>query len=175
MENMRKKMHSRLTERLFLGLCVMFLAVGCSKDDDDDNTTTNNNNSNTTSEYLKPGNDTRPEWAVDESIYRTYESYMSVQLTLQDTLLDYLSEQDLMCATIAGEVRAVTPPMHTGDIIYFPLIIPGSNENGKVTVNYYCDKLHRIYSLPDWSPFLPSMAPTQNGLPYVINFIPIGE
>lgn len=109
-----------------------------------------------TPKYLTVGTDTRPTWTVSD-IY--YEFYMSVQVQLGDTLVNFQSTQDLMCATINGEVRAVTGPKSTGDVVYFPLTIGAETASGMVSLQYYCERLHRIYTLTNWATFDPLSQP----------------
>ena len=65
-----------------------------------------------------------------------------------------------MCATINGEVRAATKPMVNGAITYYPLSIAGNGEEQVVSLHYYCDRLHRIYTISNWALFNASAAPT---------------
>lgn len=122
--------------------------------------------------YLTQGNEARPTWSTPSDMYQIFEFTMAVQVTLQDKMLPYASDDDLMCATIGDEVRATTTLQRTGSEVYFPLIIAGSSGSGKVSLQYYCAQLHRIYTLEDWMPFTPGISPTQNGKPYVVEFIP---
>lgn len=141
---------------------LLSIAVSCGDDDDE------------LKQYLTQGNEERPAWVTGD-VYEIYEYTMSVQVTLQSVLLPYVSEEDLMCAVVGDEVRAVTNMNSTGGIVYFPLGIAGNSSNGKVTLKYYSARLKRIYTLEDWMPFDPGMPPTQDGEPYVVNFIPNQE
>ena len=126
-------------------------------------------------QYLTKGNEARPAWSTPSDIYQTFEFTMAVQVTLQDELLPYASDDDLMCATIGDEVRAVTTLQRTGGEVYFPLVIAGSSGSGKVSLRYYCAQLRRTYTLDGWMPFTPGISPTQDGLPYVVEFIPVNN
>jgi len=53
-------------------------------------------------------------------------------------------------------------PMVPMTVDYFPLVIAGNGNEGAMTLSYYCDRLHRIYSIPNWSTFNPSIAPSGN-------------
>lgn len=109
--------------------------------------------------YLQEGTDTRPStWQSPN--YSLFELTMSVQVQLGDTLAAYQSRADLMCATINDEVRAVTIPFANGPIIYYPLSIGGNGGDQMVSLHYYCDRLHRIYTIRDWSTFNAAAAPT---------------
>ena len=119
--------------------------------------------------YLNPGTDQRPlNWQAPD--YRQFELTMSLQVQLGDTLVNFQSKQDLMCVTINNEVRAVTEPKSTLGEVYFPLTIAGNGGEGAMTLNYYCDRLHRIYTIPNWGTFNPSMAPTGDRGIYRPNF-----
>ena len=127
-------------------LFLAFLAWGCSSDNDEERPT-----------GILEGNDARPTWTSPN--YDLYEQTMSVDVLLQDTLKQYASEQDLLCATINNEVRGVATAQQMDDQWLFPLTL-GSNETGvMVGLSYYCDKLHRIFSI-NWTQFDASVAPT---------------
>lgn len=116
---------------------------------------------NVTPMYLQTGTDARPSnWTLPNA--SLYEFRMSVQVQLGDTLSYFQSSQDLMCATINGEIRAVTPPCNTGGIIYYPLIIFDNGTSSTVSLRYYCDRLRRIYTITNWSRFNATVAPTGN-------------
>ena len=134
-------------------LTALTFVVGSCSDDDESTEPTNE-----TPAYLKPGTDARPTWIVPNA--SLFELRMTVQVELGDTLAAYQSEQDLMCATIDGEVRAVTPPHKTGRAIYYPLFILDNRTGGTISLHYYCDRLHRIYTITNWANFAPSAAPT---------------
>jgi hypothetical protein len=89
---------------------------------------------------------------------------MSVQIGVQSALLPYVSSEDLMCAMLKGEVRAVSGLKETGGQYYFMLPILGTSGDGFVTLKYYCDKLHRIFTVTDWKEFDSSIQPTDPGL-----------
>lgn len=40
-------------------------------------------------------------------------------------------------------------------------------EEGTVTLEYYCDQLHRIFSVTDWRSYDAGTSPTDKGQPYV--------
>lgn len=153
----------------FIVCLSAMLFVACGDDDDD------------TNPHLKMGGDSRPTWILTQNMYQEYESTMAVQVTLQDELLAYASEEDLMRATIMtsidGEMkpqtRALTSLQFTAGEPYFSLIIAGNSNSGSVTLQYYCAQLNRIYTVENWMPFSPGIAPTlDDGKPYVVEFIP---
>ena len=155
-------MNRELNKLCFMLLLLAPLMLGaCSSDSDDPQPEKT---------LLTVGADSRPTWTAPD--YSLFELTMSVQVQLQDTLQTYQSDGDLMCAVFEDEVRAVSSPMHTGDITYFPLTIAGNGE-GAVTIRYYCDQLHRIYTLEGWADFDPSAAPTGDGGIYHLHFIDV--
>ena len=137
------------------------LLPSCSKDHDDDNLNS----------QLTKGTDQRPSWTVPADLYMRYEYTMSVEVIPQETLLSYLTDDDMMCATVDGEIRAVSTPHRNGGQTYFPLVIAGTSNSGAVSLSYYCARLSRIYTLNAWQPFNPGLAPLQDDQPYVIHFI----
>ena len=121
---------------------------------------------------IPPGTDERPSWTAPSAGDSQFDGIpMSVQIGLQEELLPYLSDNDLMCAMIGGGVRAVTNPHETGGQYYFPLSVVGSNGEGYVTLKYDCDRLHRIFTLEQWRVFDSSIQPTVGGKPYEVKFI----
>ncbi|MBO6190090.1 MAG: hypothetical protein J6N92_04675 [Alloprevotella sp.] len=132
-------------------LCFCLLALAACGSDDEPVPTT--------PVYLQQGGDVRPtSWQAPD--YSLFELTMSVQVQLGDTLAHYQSEQDLMCAKVDNEVRAVTGPRTTMNVVYFPLTIAGNGSERTITLQYYCDRLHRIFTIPDWTNFDAAAAPT---------------
>lgn len=110
-------------------------------------------------ERFMPGSDDCPTtWTTPN--YSLFEYCMAVQVQLGDTLATYQSSGDLMCAQIGGEVRAVTAPQSTGGVIFYPLHIAGDGSEQTISLHYYCDQLHRIYTITNWTTFNASAAPT---------------
>ena len=95
---------------------------------------------------------------------------MIVEVQLQDTLARYASAQDLICATIGGEVRGVAEAQQNDGNWVFPLIIASNNAGVAIELSYYCDKLHRIFSI-QWTTFDASVAPTGTGGIYQPDFV----
>lgn len=148
---------------------ALFLALiltGCSSSDADDEQPPVQPSS---SSSLTPGSDARPSWAFSDN--GLYELRMTVQVELGDSLAYYQSSQDLMCAMIGGEVRAVAVPQETAGVIYYPLIIFSNGDSNTVSLSYYCDKLHRIYTISNWASFNTSAAPTGDSGMYRPRFL----
>ena len=144
-------------------LAILPFVLGCGSDDDEPNPT------DMKKELLTVGNASRPEWTAPD--YTLFELPMSVQFRLQDLFDEYVSDNDLLCAFINDEVRAVTSPEDSEGQIYFPLVIAANPGESMVSIAYYCDQLHRIYTITDWHKFDTGMPPTNNGEPYILEFI----
>lgn len=140
---------------------LAILAWGCSSDDND------SNNPPQPSE-IPAGNDARPSWEAPN--YDLFEQVMNVQVQMQDTLTKYVSKSDLLCATIGGEVRAVAAPRQVGDGWLAPLTVASNDAGVAVELSYYCEQLHRIFTIP-WTTFDASVAPTGTGGIYLPEFV----
>ncbi|MBQ9641660.1 MAG: hypothetical protein IJV06_08875 [Bacteroidaceae bacterium] len=149
---------------LYSSLFTLLIIMGACSSDDDDTikqlpTEEQTEGLAETPAYLTQGTASRPTtWIAPR--YENFELSMSVQVELGDTLAYYQSEQDLMCATIDGDVRAVTSPKSTMGFVYFPLTIAnGGGGEKSIDLHYYCDRLHRIFTMKDWATFDASTAP----------------
>ena len=140
---------------------LAILAWGCSSDDND------SNNPPQSSE-IPAGNDARPSWQTPN--YDLFEQVMNVEVQLQDTLNPYVSKNDLLCATIGGEVRAVSVPRQVGDVWVAPLTVASNDAGVAVELSYYCEQLHRIFTIA-WTKFDASMAPKGTDGIYLPEFI----
>ena len=145
---------------------LALLAWGCSSDGD--GTSTQPTPPTPTPTEIPAGTDTRPTWQSPN--YDLYEQTMIVEVQLQDTLARYASAQDLICATIGGEVRGVAEAQQNDGNWVFPLIIASNNAGVAIELSYYCDKLHRIFSI-QWTTFDASVAPTGTGGIYQPEFV----
>lgn len=120
---------------------------------------------------LKPGTDGRPSWQIASDLYQRYEQTMTAQVTLQKELLTYVSAEDLMCVTVNGEIRCVSPIHYNNGEWIFSLTIAGTGNDKFLSVSYYCSKLSRIYKRERWVAFSQAYQPTLgNGRPHVIIF-----
>ena len=145
----------------FLSLGLVF--TGCSSDDDEQPQTPG-----TETKGLEPGTDQRPSWQMPN--FDNYELTMSVEVQLQDTLQPHASAQDLICATINGEVRGVASPTQVEGVWKFPLVI-GSNEgNAAMSLSYYCENLHRIFTT-EWTIFDATTEPMGTNGIYLPTFL----
>jgi hypothetical protein len=121
-------------------------------------------------ECLEPGNEARPSWTMDNSLYELYEQTMAVKVVPQKFLQDYISDDDLLCATIGNQVRAVSNAKKTNGKYYFALIVAGNGNEGNVTINYYCSRLKRMYIAKDWVEFNTDLTPSFLGDPFEVVF-----
>ena len=145
---------------------LAFMAWGCSSDDD--STPEPQPPTPETPTEITEGTDVRPTWQAPN--YDLYEQTMIVRVQLQDTLNKYVSSLDLLCATIGGEVRGVAAPQFVEDAWLFPLTIASNDAGVDVGLSYYCDRLHRIFTI-DWTTFDASVAPTGTGGIYQPKFV----
>ena len=139
---------------------LALLAWGCSSDGDGTSSTPTPTPPPTptpTPTEIPEGTDTRPSWQVPN--YDLYEQTMNVEVQLQDTLVKYASAQDLIGASINNEVRGVATPEQIDDNWVFPLTIVSNDAGLMIELSYYCDKLHRIFTI-NWTKFDASVAPT---------------
>ena len=136
---------------VLIAVAITFALQACSSDDESETPFV--------PKSLPTGTDQRP-LNCQAPDYRQFELTMSLQVQLGDTLVNFQSKQDLMCVTINNEIRAVTGPNSTMGEVYFPLTIAGNGSEGAMTLNYYCDNLHRIFTIPNWGTFNPSLAPS---------------
>jgi hypothetical protein len=137
---------------------LAFMAWGCSSDDD--STPEPQPPTPETPTEITEGTDVRPTWQAPN--YDLFEQTMIVRVQLQDTLNKYVSSLDLLCATIGGEVRGVAAPQETEGSYVVPLTIASNDAGVAVGLSYYCDRLHRIFTI-DWTTFDASVAPTGSG------------
>ena len=138
---------------------LAFMAWGYSSDTDEE----------TRPIGILVGTDARPVWTMPN--YDLYEQTMSVDILLQDTLVQYASEQDMICAIINNEVRGVANAQQVDDNQWvFPLTVVSDEANVMIGLSYYCDKLHRIFTI-NWTQFDASVAPTGQGGIYLPKFV----
>ena len=154
------------------GAILLFAACSTGGEDEQAPTLTGQQLGDSITLDLTPGTEQRPAWTAPRVSDTHFEGIpMSVQIGLQEELQPYLSSNDLMCAMIGDEVRAVAEPEETGGHAYFRLSILGSSSEGFVTLKYYCDQLHRIFTVEQWREFDSGIKPTEGGMPYEVQFV----
>ena len=152
------------TIKMRLWLCLLpLLSLSCSGSDDNDSTSPSQ-------QTISSGSDARPAWQAPQ--YTAFEQTMSIQVLMQRELEPYVSSQDLLCATIGDEVRGLTPPSQEDSITFFPLIVAANSGGVSVSLSYYCDRLHRIFTIP-WTTFDASVPPMGVGGIYRPQFIAV--
>ena len=127
---------------------LAFMAWGCSSDGDD---------SLIPQTRIEAGTDIRPSYVAPN--YNLYEQTMTVDVQLQDILKPYASVNDLILAKVGEEVRGVATPLQVDEEWFFPIIVAANTAGEQVVLSYYCDKLHRIFTI-SWTRFDASVAPT---------------
>lgn len=151
-------------------LMAALALVGCSSDDDDSSTTY------TFIEVARPewsvdlvGNDVAPSWlAPDPTLF---ESSMFIMVKLQDELVPYSTDDDLMTVFINGDCRTVPSKRNVDQSgnIYFVLKIRGNGNDRDVlfALSYYSAGLHRIFTLEGQQTFA-----TEVTYGYAEDFVP---
>jgi len=127
---------------------LAFMAWGCSSDSD---------NPQTPSTPIEEGTDARPTWATPN--YDLYEQTMTIEVQLQDTLKPYATANDLMAVMADSEVRGISSPVPYEGQWIFPVIVASNNGGEPLSLSYYSDKLHRIFTI-QWTHFDATVAPT---------------
>ncbi len=146
-----------MKKTIFTLAALALMAWGCSSDKEDP---APEPTPSLTETSLAAGTDERPSWPAVN--FDLYEHNMYVEIQLQDTLTAYASENDLIGASIGDQIQGVAQPLSVDGKWIFPLFI-GSRDTGVyITLLYYCDKLHRIFTKTEWSLFDSDLAPTGN-------------
>ena len=152
-------------------LMAALALVGCSSDDDD-----NSSRPFTFVEAAQPswsvdlvGNDVAPSWlAPDPTLF---ESSMFIMVKLQDELVPYSTDDDLMTVFINGDCRTVPSKRNVDQSgnIYFVLKIRGNGNDRDVlfALSYYSAGLHRIFTLEGQQTFA-----TEVTYGYAEDFVP---
>ena len=144
---------------LFLLTALALVATGCSSGDGQEPTTPPTPPTPPETVVIEAGTDARPNWVAPNGDH--YEQNMNVYLTLQDELLPYISENDMICAKIDGDVRGVAVPRQDAGDWLISLIV-FSNGAASIQLSYYCDQLHRIFTT-EWTTFDADVSPTGTG------------
>lgn len=159
-----------MRKSIFTLVALAMIAMGCSTSEGNEPNTAPTPPpaaTPTDTTVIEAGSDARPNWVAPNANY--YEQNMQVYLTLQDKLQPYISENDMVCAKIDGEVRGVAVPrLDEGDWLISLFIF--SNGAAPIQLSYYCDKLHRIFTT-DWATFDAAVPPTGEGGIYLLKFV----
>jgi len=147
-----------------LGVGLLFacfaLFGSCSSSNDDDNTNaafTETSLSETPMWQVDwSNNQERPDW-TEPDFSAIYENWTVLKVRIEDALMPYASEGDLMALFVGSEQRALAQPavsIGTGQphIGKFVMKVWG-NEAGTepllISLQYYCQKLNHIFTLSD--------------------------
>lgn len=101
------------------------------------------------------GNNSSPSWLAPDPT--KYESSMFIMVQLEDALVPYSTDADLMTVLINGECRAVPAVRNVDENnnISFVLKIRGNSNDRNVLFSlcYYCAALNQIFSLEGYQSF----------------------
>ena len=97
---------------------------------------------------------------------------MSISLLMQRELEPYVTTNDLLCAIIGDEVRGLTAPTIEEGLIFFPLTVAANGKGESIKLSYYCERLHRIFTIP-WTTFDASVVPMGEGGIYRPQFVAV--
>ncbi len=151
--------------KAFMGIAMLTWLCACSSDDDE-----NGEEPGVQNQYTLLNMGTAPSWEIDWTHHDErpnwespdaagYENWMIVMVKLQDELVPFASQDDLMAAYIGHELRAVNGPAKTSlegtettgnGAVRFILKILGnesSDKKVKITLKYYNSKLKQIFTL----------------------------
>lgn len=135
---------------------LLFILCGCSSDDNDNTSAyTFTNTKQPTWSVDLTSNDATPTWVAPDPT--KFESSMFIMVKLQDELVPYSTDDDLMTVLINGECRAVPAVRNVnqaGDI-YFVLKIRGNSNDRNVlfALSYYCAALRQMFTLEGQASF----------------------
>lgn len=155
-----------MKHNIILMAALTLMVWSCSSTDDEPRKPEEETSQDTTV-VIQPANDERPAWQAPD--YARYEQTMSVFLHLQSELVPYASSSDVLCATISGDVRGIAN--FDADNTGFVLIIAGDSSDEIISLSYYCDRLHRLFTLTNWASFDSAMAPMGTGGLYTPIFL----
>ena len=147
--------HSNPLLYIIMAMAALTLAWGCSSGSDD---------SDDAAEFLSGS---QPQWSVDmnDSQERPswtapdpslYENKMIVMLRLQDELVPYSTDDDLMAVFVGNNCRALSTRAGNGQKIFFVLNVHGNNEVSAehFTLSYYSGGLRQLFTLSGKNTFL---------------------
>ena len=137
----------KTTIKTIILMAALTFVWGCTSDSDE-----NANSVFVTSAFPNwkidwSSNDARPSWSSPNP--SIFESSMIIMVKLQDELVPYSTDADLMSIFINDECRAVSRPDGEGNDIYFILNVHGNSTDREVlfTLNYYCNALKQLFTL----------------------------
>jgi hypothetical protein len=159
MKNMMKKIFM-----MMMAITSIVLTGACSSSDDG-----NNGQQNGEQKGLQVVSSGRPDWHVDLTYNETapnwqapdpslYENWFIMMFRVQDELMEYFSNDDMVAVFIGDELRALSHPARSmdgsqtanSDSIYYILKVYG-NESAdldiQVTLKLWSAKLHQTFTI----------------------------
>lgn len=143
--------------RVGLFLLLTFILTACSSNDDNENSTTFESAQAPQWEVDMHSDQKKPQWTPPTP--RLYENKMILMMRLQEELVPYSTEDDLMAVFIDEECRAISQRSGNDKVIYFVLNTYGNstNEPEQFAVCYYSGGLHQEFWLRGQNMFLDEM------------------
>lgn len=90
----------------------------------------------------------KPDWEVVDFFDSRYDKGMTAIVQMQEILLPYCSDKDLMAAIINGEVRELAYPVDFDNTKAFMLYIPFTSGEDEVEIQYYNAKKDQTHLFP---------------------------
>lgn len=144
--------------KLMLVLLASLVLGACSSNDDDDS-----KNAGYTETALSEvpvwqidwrNDQARPDWSEPDG--SLYENWTILKVQIEEALLPFVSEDDMMALFVNGELRGLASPaviVGTGTGTGKFLMKAYGNETGQetlhMTLQYYCETLKHIFTLSD--------------------------
>ena len=139
-----------------MAMAALTLAWGCSSgsDDNDDAATGILLDSQPQWSVNMHDNQERPHWTAPEP--SLYENKMIVMLRLQDELVPYSTDDDLMAVFVDKDCRALSTRAGNDKTVFFVLNVHGNNQvsTEDFTLSYYSGGLRQLFTLSGKNTFL---------------------
>ena len=139
----------KTTIKSIILMAALTLVWGCSSDNNDVASSTFVASETPDWKVNWSSNDTRPSWITPNP--SLFESSMIIMVKLQDELVPYSTNDDIMSVFINNECRAISKPDGDGNDIYFIMNVHGNDTDHdvKFTLNYYCASLKQLFTLSE--------------------------
>lgn len=137
----------KITIKMMMLMAALTLVWGCKSDKDNKTYSTFVASEAPDWKVDLSSNDARPMWTDPNP--SLFESSMIIMVKLQDELVPYSTDEDIMSVFINDECRAIARPDGEGNDIYFILNIHGNDSDREVlfTLNYYCASLKQLFTV----------------------------
>ena len=135
----------KTTIKTMMLMAALTLVWGCSSDSDNETSSTFVASESPNWKIDWTSNDALPSWTAPNP--SLFESSMIIMVRLQDELVPYSTDADIMSVFINGECRAISKPDGEGNDIYFINHVYGNSTDREVefTLNYYCASLKQLF------------------------------